>query len=102
MMLGRSVGLAENELLSMGEPENCDTFTEADRCVISYSEILTRDNRVSDDMYAVLSKYFDQAQIVELSMTVGLSAMVNRVHATFKTDVDQDTADYLSAENLTI
>jgi hypothetical protein len=33
---------------------------------------------------------------MELAMTVGLSAMVNRVHATFETDVDDSTQDFVS------
>lgn len=100
MMLGRSVGLTENELRSMGDTKMCDSFSEADLCVIEYSEQLTTNNVVSDEMYARLDKYFSQEQIVELSMTVGLSAMVNRVHATFKTDLDTDTKSYLASEGL--
>ena len=100
MMLGRSVGLTENELRSMGDTKMCDSFSEADLCVIEYSEQLTMNNVVSDEMYARLDKYFSQEQIVELSMTVGLSAMVNRVHTTFKTDVDTDTKSYLASEGL--
>ena len=100
MMLGRSVGLTENELRSMGDTKMCDSFSEVDLCVIEYSEQLTMNNVVSDEMYARLDKYFSQEQIVELSMTVGLSAMVNRVHATFKTDVDTDTKSYLASEGL--
>ena len=100
MMLGRSVGLTENELRSMGDTKMCDSFSDADLCVIGYSEQLTMNNVVSDEMYARLDKYFSQEQIVELSMTVGLSAMVNRVHATFKTDVDTDTKSYLASEGL--
>jgi alkylhydroperoxidase family enzyme len=100
MMLGRSVGLTEDELRSMDNTEFCKTFSEADLCVIEYSEQLTMNNIVSDEMYARLDKHFSQEQIVELSMTVGLSAMVNRVHATFKTDVDTDTKSYLASEGL--
>jgi alkylhydroperoxidase family enzyme len=100
MMLGRSVGLTEDELRSMDNAEVCKTFSEADLCVIEYSEQLTMNNIVSDEMYARLDKHFSQEQIVELSMTVGLSAMVNRVHATFKTDVDTDTKCYLASEGL--
>ncbi len=100
MMLGRSVGLTENELRSMGDTKMCDTFSDTDLCVIEYSEQLTMNNIVSDEMYARLDKHFSQEQIVELSMTVGLSAMVNRVHATFKTEVDTDTKSYLASEGL--
>ena len=80
--------------------QRCAIHTVRQICVIEYSEILTMDNSVSNEMYARLERYFSQEQIVELSMTVGFSAMVNRVHATFKTDIDADTKTYLESEGL--
>jgi len=90
-MLGRSVGLTDAEIASMAEPDACATFDDRDRLVLRYAETLTRDNRVDDVLYAELEAAFPREEIVELAMTVGMSAMVNRVHATFATDVDADT-----------
>lgn len=80
----------------MAEPETCATFDDRDRLVLRYSEVLTRDNKVSDALYAELEQAFARDELVELAMTVGLSAMVNRVHATFQTDVDASTLDYVA------
>lgn len=76
----------------MADAGNCATFDETDRLVLRYAEVLTRDNRVDDALYAALAARFSREQLVELCATVGLSAIVNRFHATFRTDVDDDTA----------
>lgn len=92
-MLGLSVGLTTDEMALMHDPDACASFDETDRLVLRYSEILTRDNRVDDAMYAALKSRFSDAQIMALALTVGLSALVNRVHATAGTDVDAKTRE---------
>lgn len=95
-MLGRSVGLTNEEMASMADPETCASFDETDRLVLRYAETLTRENRVDDELYAALARRFPRDELVELSMTVGLAAMVNRVHATFQTDVDPATLEFVA------
>jgi alkylhydroperoxidase family enzyme len=90
-MLGLSVGLTEDEMASMGAPDSCASFDETDKLVLRYSESLTRDNLCDDQLYAELAQRFSKDELVELCVTIGLSAMVNRVHATFRTDVDDST-----------
>lgn len=90
-MLGLSVGLTPEEMASMGAPETCPSFDDTDKLVLRYAEVLTRDNRCDDALYAQLAARFGKDELVELCVTIGLSAMVNRVHATFRTDVDDST-----------
>lgn len=75
----------------MADADACPTFDDKDKLVLRYSEKLTRDNKVDDALYRELEAAFSREELVELAMTVGMSAMVNRVHATFSTDVDEDT-----------
>lgn len=95
-MLGRSVGLTDEEMAAMADPDSCSTLDSTDKLVLRYSEILTRENKVSDALYTELEQAFSREELVELAMTIGLSAMVNRVHATFSTDVDQETLDLVA------
>ena len=90
-MLGLSVGLTTEEMAMMHAPDQCGSFDETDRLVLRYSEVLTRENRMDDALFAALKAKFSDAEIMELALTVGLSAMVNRVHATGGTDVDANT-----------
>ena len=90
-MLGRSVGLKDEEMAAMAEWATVPVFDDTDRLVLRYAEVLTRENRVSDALYADLAARFPREELLELCMAVGLAALVNRVHATFHTDVDEET-----------
>ena len=90
-MLGRSVGLTDEEMAAMADWDTVPLFDDTDRLVLRYAEVLTRENRVSDALYAELEARFPREELMELCMTVGLAALVNRVHATFRTDVDEST-----------
>ena len=90
-MLGRSVGLTDEEMAAMADWNTVPVFDDTDRVVLRYAEVLTRENRVSDALYADLAARFPREELLELCMSVGLAALVNRVHATFHTDVDDST-----------
>lgn len=90
-MLGRSVGLSDDEMAAMPEWESSPFFDATDRLVLRYAEVLTKENRVSDSLYAELEARFPRDELIELCMAVSLAALVNRVHATFRTDLDDST-----------
>jgi alkylhydroperoxidase family enzyme len=60
--------------------------------VLGYTDSITREVRCDDAMWSALAARFNETEIFELAFTVGLAALVNRVHATFQTDVDERTA----------
>ena len=66
-------------------------FDQKDRSVLAFTDSLVKTNNVTDQIYSELEKHFTAAEIVKLSFTVSLAGMVNRVHATFKTDIDDAT-----------
>ncbi|MEQ8661807.1 MAG: hypothetical protein RLW62_13415, partial [Gammaproteobacteria bacterium] len=82
----------DEEMAAMHAPETCASLDETDRLVLRYAEALTRENRIDDALYAAFAARFSREEQLELCATVGLSAMVNRFHATFRTDVDDATA----------
>src|SRR6478752_2092739 len=96
-MLGRSVGLSNQEIAAMADAADSSLFDETDRLVLHYAEVLSRENRVDDELYARLAARFSREELVELCFAVGLSSLVNRVHATFRTDLDLRTHDSVGA-----
>jgi alkylhydroperoxidase family enzyme len=96
-MLGRSVGLSDDEMAGMADPETVPTFDAIDRLVLRYAETSTRSLKISDALFAELEAAFPREQLLELCFTVGLSALVNRVHATFQTDLDPETEAIVGA-----
>jgi len=78
-------------MAAMAEAESSPLFDQTDKLVIRYAEVLTRTCKVSDDLYGQLQARFTREQVLELCFLVGLAALVNRVHATFATEVDSVT-----------
>jgi alkylhydroperoxidase family enzyme len=90
-MLGRSVGLSDDEMAGMADPASVASFDETDRLVLRYAQTSIRDIKIPDELYAKLAARFPKQQLMELAMTVALASLVNRVHATFQTDLDDST-----------
>ncbi len=91
-MLGRSAGLTEAQLAHLGDdplPEG--VYSEAEAAIVYYAQRSTKDIRIDDATYAALERHFSRRQIMDLCFTVGLSNLVNRFHATFATDLDEET-----------
>ena len=91
MALGRSAGITDHEMAAMAEAQSSPLFDETDKLVMHYAEVLTRTCKVTNELYRRLEARFTREELVELCFLVGLAALVNRVHATFATDVDEVT-----------
>ena len=78
-------------MAAMADAEASRLFDDTDKLVMRYAEVLTRTCKVSDELYRQLEARFTRDELVELCFLVGLAALVNRVHATFGTDVDAAT-----------
>ena len=70
-------------------PEN--VYTPEEAAIIRYAQKSTRLEPIDDATYGALEQHFSQQQIIDICLTVGLSNMIDRFHATFQTDVDEDT-----------
>jgi alkylhydroperoxidase family enzyme len=66
-------------------------YDPAEAAIVRYARKSTRLEPIDDTTYGALARYFTPAQIIDICITVGLSNMVNRFHATFLTDLDEQT-----------
>jgi hypothetical protein len=102
VVLGRSAGLTEEKLRHIGDdppfPEG--VYDDLEAAIVEYAQRSTRLEAIADDLYARLSNGLDTNQLIELCMTVGLSNLINRFHATFLTDVDAATCAVPMPDNL--
>jgi len=64
-----------DSLKSGGEPQG---LTDADRAVLAYSDAMTRQIRVPDDVFEAVRKHLSEREIVELTATVGGYNLVSR------------------------
>jgi alkylhydroperoxidase family enzyme len=54
-------------------------FGERDRIVLAYTDAVTREIHVPDSVYVPLKGFFNQRQIVELTVLIGTYNMHSRV-----------------------
>ncbi|MEO8714265.1 MAG: hypothetical protein ABI369_04560, partial [Acetobacteraceae bacterium] len=88
----RSVGMTEAQMRHVADDPLPDgVYDAAETAIIRYARKSTRLEPIDDRAYADLAEHFSTAQIIDICMTVGLSNMVNRFHATFLTDLDEQT-----------
>ncbi len=72
-------------------------YDEPQAAIIRYAQKSTRLERIDDKTYGDLAKHFSTPQIMDICLTVGLSNLVNRFHATFQTDIDEATLEAVEA-----
>lgn len=72
-------------------------YDPAEAAIVRYAQKSTRLEPIDDTTYADLARHFVPPQIIDICLTVGLSNMVNRFHATFLTDVDTATIEAAEA-----
>jgi alkylhydroperoxidase family enzyme len=93
VVLGRSAGLNEEQLVHIGDDPLPDdgTYDELERAIVEYAQRSSKLEPITDELFARLEAHLDRKQLIELCFTVGLSNLINRFHATFLTDVDAAT-----------
>ena len=74
-------------------------YTDAEAGIIRYAQKSTRLEPIDNATYGALAAHFSPQQIIDICLTVGLSNMINRFHATFQTDVDAETLAEVEAGN---
>jgi len=72
-------------------------YTSAEAAIVRYAQKSTRLEIIDDALFADLAKHFSTQQLIDICLTVGLSNMVNRFHATFRTDLDSETTAAVEA-----
>ena len=73
------------------DPLPAGVYDAAEAAIVRYAQKSTRLQPIDDATYGGLSAHFSTEEIIDITLTVGLSNMVNRFHATFQTDVDATT-----------
>ncbi len=98
-MLGRSIGLTDEEILSLRGWRASGLYGPVDRLLLEYVEETKLRHRVTDELYERLTRHFSTRQLIDLCFAAGISDLINRFHATFVTDVDDATlADEAAVE----
>ncbi len=87
LALAEGLSLPECEALKAWQDSNL--FSPRDRAVLAYTDAMTRDIEVPDAVFEPLREYFDDRQVVELTVLIGTYAMHVRVFEALKLDPEQ-------------
>jgi AhpD family alkylhydroperoxidase len=77
-------GIPEDDLRELSLWRESDRFDALDKLVLEYAEAMTRTPvEVSDELFARLQEHFDERQIVELTLAIGLENLYSRTNWAF-------------------
>jgi len=79
-----NAGVTEDLVCSLENPPAADNLSDAEKAAIAYGEMMATNHlQIDDGVYENLRKYFTEAQIVELGITVALFVGYGRLAATW-------------------
>ena len=81
---GVDAGIDEDLVCSLEKPEEAEDLNDAEKAAIEYGELFATNHLAIDDsVYENLRKYFSEAEVVELSITVAWFVGFGRLAATY-------------------
>ena len=88
--LAEAEGLTAADCAAIADWEEAVEFDERDRAVLAYTDAVTRDVQVDDAVFERLKKHFNDRQIVELTVLIGIYNMHARVIEPLGIDLELD------------
>jgi 4-carboxymuconolactone decarboxylase len=79
-------GLTSEQVAAIAEWQPSKLFSAPQRALLAYTDAMTREINVPDDVFAELRKHFSERQTVELSMLIGAYNMLTRFLKALKVD----------------
>ena len=85
-------GLTPEQVTAIGDWQASNLFSPPQRALLAYTDAMTRDIDVPDEIFAELRKHFTERQAVELSMLIGAYNMLTRFLKALKVDPEPPVA----------
>ena len=90
--LALAEGLTEAECEAAKDWRASSLFGDRDRAALAYTDAMTRDIKVLEEVFLPLKTYFNDRQIVELTVLIGTYAMHARVLQALELDLEPATS----------
>jgi len=87
---GRALGITQEMVDTITDPDGSALFTDEEKAAIALSLALTRDAHASEELFARVKQHFDERQIVELVINVGVANLNNRFTEAFWADLPSE------------
>ena len=85
-VLALADGMTLAECDALADWRATSLFGERERAALAFTDAMTRDIRVPDEVFADVRQHFDERQIVELSVLIGAYNMHTRVQEALELD----------------
>jgi AhpD family alkylhydroperoxidase len=82
-------GITAEQVAALNDWRESTVLTQIDRYVLAYTDAMTRDIEVSDNVFDSLRDAFNDRQLVELTATIAAYSMVSRFLEAMKVDPEQ-------------
>jgi uncharacterized peroxidase-related enzyme len=87
--LARQTGATDDQIAALADFES-GPFSEKEKAALRYGLQVTRDAaHVSDEVFAELSRHFNEGEVVEVTCVVGLFAYLNRFNQALRVEPTQ-------------
>jgi 4-carboxymuconolactone decarboxylase len=86
--LALAEGLSLDDCNAIPEWHASNLFSDSERAALAYTDTMTRDIVVPDEIFAEVERHFDPRQIVELTVLIGTYNMNARVLQALRVDLE--------------
>jgi alkylhydroperoxidase family enzyme len=93
LRMARKAGVREAQIAALAGWRESQEFDEHEKAALLLAEAVTRAD-VTDEVYAAVSKHFDHATYVELSLTAAFYAMVGRMLDAMRIQLEPEFRDF--------
>ena len=91
--MARKAGVREAQINALANWRTSGEFDEREKAALELAEAVT-EGRVSDEVYAKVTRHFDHHDYVELAAVAAFYAMVGRMLEAMGVPLDEDVRDY--------
>jgi AhpD family alkylhydroperoxidase len=85
-------GVTKAEIEALDDWRSGQLFSDAERAALDWTDAMTRDIEVPDALHAEIRRYFNDRQIVEITVLAGAYNMHTRVARALKIDAEPGAA----------
>ncbi len=89
-MAGRGLGIAQEMVEAILDADRSPLFTEPEKAAIALAVEATYNVSASPETFARAARHFDERQLVELALVIGLANMNNRFTDVLDADVEEE------------
>ncbi|MDD4858848.1 MAG: carboxymuconolactone decarboxylase family protein [Dehalococcoidales bacterium] len=86
--IGKKAGVTTQQVAEISKYRTSPAFDEKERAVLAYTDEVAEKIAVQDTTFATLKRYFNEAEIVELTTAIGYYGLVCRVLVALQVELE--------------